>query len=44
MRNILIIGLILVAMGYMFSLLFDRYESAVEEQNTQKQIEQPQKQ
>ena len=31
-------------MGYMFSLLFDRYESAVEEQNTQKQIEQSQKQ
>lgn len=42
MRNILIIGLIVLAMGYMFSLLFDRYESAVEQQNTQKPIEQKQ--
>ncbi|GGD41046.1 hypothetical protein GCM10012288_13900 [Malaciobacter pacificus] len=40
MRNILIIGLIVVAMGYMFSLLFDRYEAAVEQQNTQKELQQ----
>jgi len=39
MRNILIIGLIVVAMGYMFSLLFDKYDAAVEQQNTQKTID-----
>ena len=32
MRNIFIIGLIVVSMGYMFSLLFDRYNDAVENQ------------
>jgi hypothetical protein len=39
MRNILIISLIVVAMGYMFSLLFDKYDTAVEQQNTQKTID-----
>lgn len=39
MRNILIIGLIVVSLAYMFSLLFDRYESAIEQQNTQKTLE-----
>lgn len=42
MRNILIIGLIVVAMGYMLSLLFNKYETAVEQQNIQKPIEQKQ--
>lgn len=32
MRNIFIIGLIVVSMGYMFSLLFDKYSNAVENQ------------
>lgn len=27
MRNILIIGMIVIAMGYMFTLMFDRYEN-----------------
>jgi hypothetical protein len=39
MRNILIISLIVVAMGYMFSILFDKYDTAVEQQNTQKTID-----
>jgi hypothetical protein len=38
MRNILIIGLIVVSLGYMFSLLSDRYNSVIEQQNTQKEI------
>lgn len=33
MRNILTIIFIMVAMGYMVSILFDKYTVAVEEQN-----------
>jgi hypothetical protein len=33
MRNIFIIGLILISMGYMFSILFDKYNTAVEIQD-----------
>ena len=33
MRNIFIIAVIVVSMGYMISILFDRYSVAVEEQN-----------
>ena len=41
MRNIFIIALIVVSMGYMFSLLFDKYNSALEIQE-QKTLEQKQ--
>lgn len=40
MRNIFIIGLIVIAMGYMVSILFDRYTNAVENQNSKKVVEQ----
>ena len=33
MKNIFIILAIVVSMGYMFSILFDKYNSAVETQN-----------
>jgi len=33
MRNIFIIALIVISMGYMFSILFDKYNSAVEIQD-----------
>ena len=33
MRNIFIIALIVVSMGYMFSILFDKYNVAVEIQD-----------
>lgn len=39
MRNIFIIGLIVIAMGYMVSILFDRYTSAIETQNSKKVVE-----
>ena len=32
MRNIFIIAVIVVSMGYMFSILFDKYNAAVETQ------------
>lgn len=32
MKNILVILLIVVAMGYMFSILYDKYSMAVENQ------------
>lgn len=41
MRNIFIIALIVVSIGYMFSLLFDKYNSALEIQE-QKTLEQKQ--
>jgi hypothetical protein len=39
MRNIFIIALIVISMGYMFSILFDKYNSAVEiqDRNTSQQ-------
>ncbi len=33
MKNIFIIVMIVVSMGYMVSILFDKYTVAVEEQN-----------
>jgi hypothetical protein len=33
MRNILIIGIIVISMGYMFSILFDKYKTVVEVQD-----------
>lgn len=41
MRNVLIIGIIVISMGYMFSILFDKYNAAVETQN-QNKLEQKQ--
>ena len=41
MKNIFILLVILVSMGYMFSILFDKYNSAVETQN-QNSLEQKQ--
>lgn len=33
MKNIFIIGLIVISMAYMVSILFDKYSAAVEEQD-----------
>lgn len=50
MRNIFIIGLIVVAMGYMVNILVDRFNNIVEQEEKnkktlqQKQQQQPQKQ
>ncbi|WP_368029878.1 hypothetical protein [Arcobacter sp. s6] len=41
MRNVLIIRIIVISMGYMFSILFDKYNAAVETQN-QNKLEQKQ--
>lgn len=41
MKNIFIIVVIVVSMGYMFSILFDKYNAAVETQ-TQNKLEQKQ--
>ncbi len=40
MRNIFIIGLIVVSMAYMFSLLYDKYDSVIKEENSKKALEQ----
>jgi len=40
MKNIFIIGIIVLAMGYMVSILVDKYKVAIEQQNNQKAIEQ----
>ena len=39
MRNIFIIGLVVVALGYMFSIMLDKYDAAVKEQEKQRAIE-----
>jgi len=48
-RNIFIIGLIVVAMGYMVNILVGKYNTIIEEENQKKQTlqqkqQQPQKQ
>ena len=42
MRNIFIIGLIVVAMGYMVNILVDRYNKVVEEDRNKKTLQQKQ--
>ena len=38
MRNIFIIGLIIVAMVYIFSILYGKYENIINEENMQKTL------
>lgn len=40
MRNIFIIVLIVVSMAYMFSILYDKYDSVIKEENSKKALEQ----
>lgn len=40
MRNIFIIGLIVVSMAYMFSILYDKYDNVIKEENNKKALEQ----
>ncbi|CAM3927379.1 hypothetical protein [Arcobacter cloacae] len=40
MRNIFIIGLIVVSMVYMFSILYGKYEDVINEENNKKTLEQ----
>lgn len=40
MRNIFIIGLIIVAMVYMFSILYGKYEDVINQENNKKTLEQ----
>lgn len=39
MRNIFIIGLIIVSMVYMFSILYGKYEDVINEENNKKTLE-----
>ena len=40
MRNIFIIGLIIVAMVYMFSILYGKYEDVINQENNKNTLEQ----
>lgn len=40
MRNIFIIGLMVVSMVYMFSILYGKYEDVINEENNKKTLEQ----
>lgn len=40
MRNIFIIVLIVFSMAYMFSLLYDKYDNVIKEENNKKALEQ----
>lgn len=40
MRNIFIIGLIIVSMVYMFSILYGKYEDVINQENNKKTLEQ----
>lgn len=40
MRNIFIIGLIVVSMVYMFSILYGKYEDVINQENNKKTLEQ----
>lgn len=40
MQNIFIIGLIIVAMVYMFSILYGKYEDVINQENNKKTLEQ----
>lgn len=40
MRNIFIIGLIVVSVVYMFSILYGKYEDVINEENNKKTLEQ----
>lgn len=42
MRNIFIIGLIVVAMGYMVTILLDRYNNIIAEEENKKVLQQKQ--
>lgn len=39
MRNIFIIGLIIVSMVYMFSILYGKYEDVINQENNKKTLE-----
>ncbi|WP_268878199.1 hypothetical protein [Arcobacter cloacae] len=40
MRNIFIIGLIVISMVYMFSILYGKYEDVINQENNKKTLEQ----